>query len=179
MKKLLLAAILVFMSSLTATATTKAMAVSMGAQDGSTTCTQACTSLTVNWGAPVNAGVLNCTTQLTTDCFLGFQMVFTPPPATGGTPTTIPACGPGIASSSAAPCLGPTALSETWIPGGALIYGNWGVSIISVTAGPTAGSTVLSVPVTTTIAYNLTTVNPPTGLTATPSSATASLSESK
>jgi hypothetical protein len=174
MKKFLLLAALavVFLAAPHAHAASAAM-------QGSTTtpCTQGCTAIQTNWVAPSPQPLPLCTATLTTNCFLGYQEVLTPPAGSGGAVTTIAPCTPAQQAAPPNTCIPASVTTYTWAPGGPLFYGSWGIALYSASAGATAGVVSLSTTADSiTLAYALPSLNPPTGLTATPSTATSSSS---
>jgi hypothetical protein len=129
-----------------------AMGVGLG-QAGSSSCTSACTGIAVTWSA-YTPTIPTCSSTVTANCFVGFQLTLTPPTGSGGAAAVV---GPAT--------LTPTLTTYTWRPGGALFYGTWGLSIVAVEQGSSATDLSYSpTPDTFQLAYPLPSLAAPTGL---------------
>lgn len=133
-------------------------AVLISGQAGGTTtpCTVGCTGLQVTWTAPSNPGVINCQGTASTNCIQGQSLVISYLDILLGQVNlaTVP--------------LNTTATSYTWNSGSVLKYGSYNVSITALGVGGTTTTQISSAAAAGTLSYSLTTLNPPTGLSATP-----------
>lgn len=129
-------------------------------------CTANCTAIQASWTAADFAGVPACSSTVTLNCVSGYTLVITPPTGSGASTETVPACTP--ATQTAANCIAAAATSYKWSPGGALYYGTWTLSLTTTEVGATSTSITQSTAATYSMAYNLPSLNPPTGVTATP-----------
>jgi hypothetical protein len=110
------------------------------------------TGFVYSWAPGVYAVVtLPCSSTVTSNCDQGGTLIIQDPTST----VTIPACAPGVASTAAAPCIGPGASSYTWQPNAGRPSLAYALYVAKYTQNmiDASGATIASAAVTTSTAY--------------------------